>query len=230
MRNRNGLYPSVLFVAVQLLCFSVLGQAQTAPTEKESSRYQGLHRAAHTGNLATLKQRIAEGANLEERDNNNRTALHIAVFASHDDVVRELINSGANPDSLDTQNYDVVTIAAVANDLAILDLVLDLGASPANITSPYQGTALIAAAHLGHHKVVDRLITAGAPIDHINNLGWTALIEAVILGDGGDKYVETVRLLVAAGADTAISDRSGESPLDHAKARGYSEIIKILEK
>jgi len=77
--------------------------------------------------------------------------------------------------------------------------------------------------------VVKTLIDAGAPLDHINNLGWTALIEAVILGDGGPRHQQTVRHLVEAGADKAIADRQGVTPLDHARARGYGEIIAILE-
>ncbi len=123
---------------------------------------------------------------------------------------------------------DVLTIAAVANDPELVSLALHLGNRPDLITSVYDGTALIAAAHLGHHEVVRRIITGGAPLDHVNNLGWTALIEAVILGDGGPNHVETVRALVKAGADRAIADRDGVTPLQHAQARRYDEIIAIL--
>ncbi|MGI9437454.1 MAG: ankyrin repeat domain-containing protein, partial [Geminicoccaceae bacterium] len=91
------------------------------------------------------------------------------------------------------------------------------------------GTALIAAAHLGHHEVVKRLIEGGTPLDIVNNLNWTALIEAVVLGDGGSDHVETLRALVEAGADQTITDREGVSPLEHAKARGYDEMVGILE-
>ena len=102
--------------------------------------------------------------------------------------------------ALENQAYDIVTIAAVANDLEVLDTALSNGASPSNITSPYDGTALIAAAHLGHHEVVKRLIDAGAPLDHVNNISWTALIEAVVLGDGGPNHVQTARHQLAPAA------------------------------
>ncbi len=107
---------------------------------------------------------------------------------------------------------------------------LALGADPHAVTSPYDGTALIAAAHLGHDGIVKALIRAGAPLDHVNNLGWTALIEAVVLGDGGPRHTETVRALVEAGANVNIADRSGVTPLAHARQRGYAEIAAILEK
>jgi ankyrin repeat protein len=107
-------------------------------------------------------------------------------------------------------------------------LALQLGGNPKAITSPYDGTALIAAAHLGHVAVIRALIEGKAPLDHINNIGWTALMEAVVLGDGGRAHTETVRLLVEAGADKSIADREGRTPLDHAEARRYTEIIAIL--
>ena len=53
--------------------------------------------------------------------------------------------------------------------------------SPAPMTEP----RLIAAAHRGHVDVVRALIAAKAPLNHVNNLGWTALLEAVVLGNGG---------------------------------------------
>lgn len=130
---------------------------------------------------------------------------------------------------MDHQRYDVVTIAAVKNDVKMVTLALQLGGDPEAITSPFDGTALIAAAHLGHVDVVETLIEANAPLDHINNLDWTALIEAVVLGDGGRAHIETVRLLVEAGANKSIADRDGRTPLEHAKARGYEEIVAILK-
>jgi len=144
--------------------------------------------------------------------------------------VRLLAEAGANINALENQAYDVVTIAAVANDLPMLDIVLELGASSGNITSPYEGTALIAAAHLGHYEVVKRLIEAEAPLDHINNLHWTALIESVVLGSGGPEHIETARLLLTAGADKTIADKNGVTPLQHAVSRGYKEMVKLFEQ
>ncbi|KFL26477.1 ankyrin, partial [Devosia riboflavina] len=123
-----------------------------------------------------------------------------------------------------------VTIAAVANDPNLMSLAITLGNDPGLITSPYNGTALIAAAHLGHAEIVRRLIAAGAPLDHVNNLGWTALIEAVILGDGGPDHQEVVRLLLEAGADRELADHDGVTPLAHARARGFAEIARLLER
>ena len=65
-------------------------------------------------------------------------------------------------------------------------------------------------------------------MDHVNNLGWTALLEAIMLGDGGPRQQEVVRLLLDHGADPTIADRDRVTPLEHARSRGYTEIEQLL--
>jgi hypothetical protein len=74
------------------------------------------------------------------------------------------------------------------------------------------------------------LIAAKAPLDHVNNLHWTAVIEAVVLGNGGPAHVATLRALVDAGADTNRADRNGVTPLQHARMRGYRDMVEILQR
>jgi uncharacterized protein len=142
--------------------------------------------------------------------------------------VRALLRAGANHAALDNDRYDAVTIAAVADDEDTLRVLLAEGASAKLITSRYDGTALIAAAHLGHDGVVRQLIAAGAPLDHVNNLHWTALIESIVLGDGGSRHQATLKALLEAGANTKLADREGRTPLQLARARGYSAMVRML--
>jgi ankyrin repeat protein len=180
------------------------------------------------GDVVAIRALVASGADIEARDSYRRTPVHVAAFASQDDALRALAEAGADMNALEAQVYDVVTIAAVADDPDLMSLAIELGNDPGLTTSPYEGTALIAAAHLGHAEVVRRLIAAGAPLDHVNNLGWTALIEAVILGDGGPDHVAVVQALLAGGADPEIADREGTTPLAHAEARGYDTIASLI--
>ena len=205
------------------------GSAQTPPSAAERSAYRGLHAAAVLGSADEVRRLAGGGADLNARDGNGRTPLHVAAFQGHGEAARALIAAGADPGLLDNQRYDAVTIAAVREDVPTLQALLSSGASARLVTSPYDGTALIAAAHLGHDGVVRELIAARAPLDHVNNLGWTALIEAVILGDGGPRHVATVRALLEAGADRAIPDRQGATPLQHARARGFGDMVRLLE-
>ena len=215
-----------------VIAFLSLGQAgaQTPPTPAEVAAYRGLHAAAAQGSIDAIRQQAQAGADLNARDGNGRTPLHVAAFQGHGAAAQALIAAGADPGLLDRQRYDAVTIVAVRNDVPTLKTLLASGASAKLVTSPYDGTALIAAAHLGHADVVKALIGAGAPLDHVNNLGWTALIEAVILGDGGPAHQEIVRMLLDAGADPSIADGDGVTPLAHARERGYRAMVALLER
>jgi len=219
-------WPMAAFMAMVSLAPSA--QAQVAPSALEAARYSGLLAAAHQGDLAKAKKLLAAGTNVNARDPYGRTAVHIATHARQRELIRALAQAGADLELLENDRYDAVTIAAVADDEETLRLLLGLGASAKLITSRYDGTALIAAAHLGHDGVVKQLIDAGAPLDHVNNLHWTALIEAIVLGHGGPRHQEVVRTLLAAGASTRLTDREGNIPLALAKARGYSAMVSLL--
>jgi ankyrin repeat protein len=215
-------------LALLCLAIPVHALAQTPPSAADVAGYDGLHRAAHEGDASSIRRLAADGADLEARDARGRTPVHVAAFASHDEALTALAEAGADMNALEGQAYDAVTIAAVADDPELMSLAIALGNDPGLTTSPYLGTALIAAAHLGHDEVVRRLIAAGAPLDHVNNLGWTALIEAVILGDGGPRHQRVVEALLDAGADRTLADRQGRTPLDLAVIEGHEEIARLL--
>jgi ankyrin repeat protein len=203
--------------------------AQVPPSERELRIYAGLHDAAARGDAAEIEQLIAEGEKPNIQDANSRTPLHVAAYLRQYAAARALIRFGADPNALDAQRYDVLTIAAVNDDLEMLKIALEGGANARAITGPDDGTALIAAAHRGHVNIVRALIGAKAPLNHVNNLGWTALLEAIVLGNGGANHTATVAELVKAGADVTLPDRHGQTPLAHARSRGYSQIARILE-
>ncbi len=204
--------------------------AQVAPRDAERAAWSPLHDAAWRGDVAGLQRLIGQRAALESRDPHGRAALHVATFARRHEAIRVLAAAGADLGALEADRYDAVTIAAVADDEATLALLLSLGASAKLITSRYDGTALIAAAHLGHDGVVGQLIAAGAPLDHVNNLHWTALIEAIVLGNGGARHQACVAALLKAGASLQLADRSGRTPLQLAELRGYSTMVKLLRE
>ena len=215
-------------LSLSLLLGAVSAAAQVAPGATEAAAYRGLHAAAWQGDAARVTG--ADQAALEARDARGRTPLHVATFVKQHAVIRALAQAGAQLGALENDRYDAVTIASVADDEATLRLLLSLGASARLVTSRYDGTALIAAAHLGHDGVVRQLIAAGAPLDHVNNLHWTAVIESIVLGDGGPRHQATLQALIQAGANLQLADRHGLTPLALARARGYDAMVKMLEK
>jgi len=217
-------------VMALLACvFAGAAFAQVAPSATEIAAYTGLFAAAARGDAAEIGRLAASGADVNAREAYGRTPLHVATFGRHRDAIGALAKARADLNAKERDRYDAVTIAAVADDVATLKLLLQLGASAKQVTSRYDGTALIAAAHLGHDEVVKLLIDAGAPLDHVNNLGWTALIESIVLGQGGPRHVATLTALVRAGASVNLADRNRQTPLQLAHQRRYQAMIAILE-
>jgi ankyrin repeat protein len=204
--------------------------AQVAPSAAEAASYRGLHAAARDGDVANIRKSAAAGSDLNVRDDYGRTPLQVATFARQREAIRALAHAGADLNALEKDRYDAVTIASVADDEETLRLLLALGASAKQVTSRWDGTALIAAAHLGHDGVVRQLIAAGAPLDHVNNLHWTAVIESIVLGDGGPRHQATLQALIGAGANLRLADRQGKTPLQLARSRAYPAMVQMLER
>jgi ankyrin repeat protein len=220
--------PNIRLAAVWWITLLSPALAQIAPTPSELAAYRDLHAAAATGDRASLERQIEAGADKGRVDNHQRTPLHVAAFQKQYEAARTLLRLGADANALDADRYDIITIAAVANDPPMLRIALEGGGNPRAVTSRYDGTALIAAAHLGHADIVRMLIAANAPLDHVNNLGWTALIESIVLGDGGKRHTDTLAELVRAGANVNLPDGRGTTPLTLARSRGFSEMARIL--
>jgi len=130
--------------------------AQTPPSEAEIADYGQLHAAAHRNDVQVIQKLSAAGALLETRDKAGRTPIHVAAHAKAYEAIDALVKAGGDINALEEDSYDAITIAAVAADLKMVKLALSLGGNPKAITSRYDGTALIAAAHLGHAEVVGR--------------------------------------------------------------------------
>lgn len=218
----------LLLLLASVIAWPSAADAQTPPGAAEIARYDELFSAVVEQDAAQLEQQLKSVSNIDRRDGYGRSALHVAAYFGNHDALRKLVDAGADPNALENDYYDIVTIAAVANDLQTMQLALKLGCRADNVTSRYEGTALIAAAHLGHVEIVATLIRAGAPLDHVNNLKWTALIEAIVLGDGGADHTATLRALVEAGANVNLADGRGNTPLQLARGHDYSKMVDIL--
>ena len=220
---------SIIAAGALLLALTLPAPAQTPPSEAETAAYHGLHKAAANDDAREAARLVLASESIDGRDGNGRTPLIVAAFRRSYEAAQVLIVFGADLGALDNQAYDALTIAAVRNDRDMVTLLLAGGASAQLVTSPYKGTALIAAAHLGHAEVCRALIKAKAPVDHVNSLGWTALIEAIVLGDGGQRHQATVAALIEGKARLDLADKNGKSPLALAREKGFKEIAALLE-
>lgn len=189
-----------------------------------------LIQAAEAGNTSVVLDLLAAGANIDAQDERGRTPVMAATHGNQVETVRVLIQAGADINIRDNRLDNPFLYAGAEGLLEILELAIDAGADT-RLTNRFGGTALIPAAERGHVEVVRELLTrTDVDVNHVNNLGWTALLEAIILSDGGERHQQIVELLVEHGADITIADSEGVTPLDHARARGYTRIVEILQR
>ncbi len=222
-KMKQSLFVFVWFVQILLL------MACSRPIQEETMPNRGLIEAAEKGDLETLKRLIKAGVDLNQQDERGRTAALAATHARQTEAVRLLIEAGADINQRDQRSDNVLLYAGAEGILPIVELAIEAGADT-RLTNRYGGIAIIPAAERGHVEIVEFLATkSDTNVNHVNNLGWTALLEAIILSDGGPRHQRIVELLIANGADVNLADKDGITPLQHARQRGYQQIISQLE-
>lgn len=213
--------------AILLILF--LSACQSNPEKEEvQNMNRELIEYAEQGNTEQVRQLLQSGADINATDEQGRTAVMAATYHNHVGTVEALIQAGADINIRDHQRNNVFLYAGAEGMMEILRLAIEADAD-VMLTNRYGGTALIPASDRGHVEIVQELLTrTDVDVNHINNLNWTALLEAVILGDGSEKYQRIVKLLLDHGADARIPDGNGVTPLQHARERGYLEIERII--
>ncbi len=188
----------------------------------------GLHAAALSGDLPATERLIGSGTALDAVDGSGQTALLIAVQNNQIDIAKALIAAGANI-NIQAANKDTPWLMAGASGRTeIIAAMIPVGPD-FSIRNRFGGNALIPACERAHVETIKLLLTTKIDINHINNLGWTCLLEIVILGDGGPRHQEAARLVLAAGADPNLADKNGVTPLAHARANGQTVVAKLIE-
>nr|WP_306320365.1 MULTISPECIES: ankyrin repeat domain-containing protein [unclassified Streptomyces] len=184
--------------------------------------------AARDGDTDAVRAAVRAGADTEVRDDRGRTPLLLAALGDHVAAAKVLVAAGADPDAQDEQDDSAWLVTGVTGSAAMARALVP--ADPDySLENRYGGTSLIPAGEHGHADYVREVLRGtDMDVDHVNNLGWTALLEAIILGDGGRDHQRVVSLLLDGGADPKLADGEGVTPLAHAEQRGYDEIAALL--
>ena len=218
----------VLLVLVSMSVFTACG-AKENPQPKEITMQQGnIIKLVNSNDISGVKKALENGADVNTQDKNKRNLLLLATINRHVAMAKLLVENGADVNMQADNQDSPFLLAGAIGQTELVRLYLAHGAR-FDLFNRYYGSALIPACERGHVETVRLLVnTKGYPIDHVNRLGWTALMEAIVLGNGGKKHQEVVQILKDGGANLQIPDHDGVTPLQHAKSRGFTEIVKIL--
>lgn len=183
---------------------------------------------AATAPVEDIRAALDGGADIDVTDTQGRTAILIAAKADRLDAVRLLIEAGADIDAQDQINLNPFLWGCISGNLDLVTLMVEAGADLSRRTR-FDGMGIHPASEKGHVEIVRYLAEqTDINVNYTNLCGWTPLLEAIILRDGGPAQQEIVRLLLAAGADPAMVDQWGVSPLVHAQEKGFAELADIL--
>jgi ankyrin repeat protein len=190
--------------------------------------------AVRTRNHPYLNEYLNSGQTLNVIGSDGKSALLVAVETRDPTMVKWLLEHGADVDFYDP-NYEIIDrtafLYAGANGLNDILEILIPYKPDVSIRNGYGGNALIPAAEKGHGTTVKLLLEkTDVDVNHINHLGWTALLEVTLFGKDNAEYQEIVRLLLDHGAAPGLADKEGVTPLEHARQRNLTLIIPMLEK
>lgn len=195
---------------------------------------------AHTKLFEAIEKNDIETATklVNELDKNNlhevvndkeQTPLMVTVLKNQFALSTILLQAGFDPNQADV-NYLSPFIAAAANGFdQVLSVLISDKPDPTQVNR-FGGTALLPSSEKGYLKTVQMALDYGVPVNHQNRLGWSALLEAVILGDGGFLYQDIIRELVAHDGDIHAVDFENKSVLQYAVEQKQIDVQKILEE
>src|SRR5262245_58571796 len=180
-----------------------------------------------------LNEAIRAGQRPDVIGSNGKSALCVATERGDVAMVQWLLDHGADVDFFDPA-YEIIDktafLYAGAHGLNEILEVLIPHHPNVSLRNGYGGNALIPAAEKGHVATVKLLLErTNVDVNFVNHLGWTALLEVVILGKDTPTYQEIVRVLLQHGADPGIADKDGVTALVHAQRRSLTRIASILQ-
>jgi len=221
MRNRRRVRPAL---AVGLWLFGLTDMASSQTPDRGRTMLE----AAARGDVDTLQRLLAAAVSLESANAAGETPLLLAVKNNHLSAAIMLIEAGSNINAQAVNKDSPWLLAGALGRTDMLRHMIPKGPD-FSLRNRFGGNALIPACERAHVETVKLLLTTKIDVNHVNDLGWTCLLEIVILGDGGPRHVEVAKLVLDAGADPNIVDKDGVSPLAHARRKGQTQIARLIE-
>jgi hypothetical protein len=208
-------------------------------------------RASRENNVEAMKKFIAGKFGTDTRDGAGDTALHVAAGAGAQDAVDFLLNRGLSVDLRGAMGRTPLMAAVIGDQTPMVRWLLRQGANPAirddggflalmlavregrpgsvaELATYHRGeldSALLLAALVGGHEVIDTLTNYGASVYARMDDGRTPLMVAAENG-----HLEAVKLLIDIGSSRFSTDAEGKGAADLAEAAGHPEIAAWIHR
>jgi ankyrin repeat protein len=207
---------------------AVRTHCKTEPVDRDEADYwidhlPSLVRAAALGDAPEVASLLANGASVDEADEDGWSALHAAAARGHVAVVETLLTAGARVDAVTDDGFTPLLNASGPGTAEAVGALLAAGADVGWRDPRFGWTPLHRAAEYGRPEIVSLLIGAGANVNDRDGGGATALMAAAESGSRS-----TVERLLAAGAD-ATAHAEGDTAVTLARRHGYREIAELID-
>ena len=184
-----------------------------------------LHHAASYGHATIVATLIVAGAEVNAKNNEDKTPLHdaarngrVAIVA----IVSMLIAAGANVNAKSSGGETPLYGAAYLGHAPVVSVLIAAGAD-VNAKNDGGYAPLHRVAVRSRASIVSILIAAGADVNAKANDGRTPLYLAAYEGNA-----PVVSILIAAGANVNVKNTRGETPLNGAAFWGHAPVVSVL--
>jgi hypothetical protein len=164
-----------------------------------------LHDAARAGDADEVKQLVAQGGDVNGRDENRETPLIEAALANQPSAAAALVEAGADIEARNDRGFTALHASAYSGSPRIAALLLDRGAT-IDARSMHNITPLHVAAEQNQLAVAELLIARGADVEAIQGDGFTPLSRATFY-----KSAQVMALLKRHGAKCQPRETVGSS-------------------
>ena len=193
--------------------------------------YQAIFKAVEKEDLKETEKILERlvGINLSLVVNDlKQSPLMVSTLKNNFNLTALLLEFGFDSSQKDITELSPF-IASAANGFDKIFELMCLYKPDKHQTNRFGGTALIPSSEKGFLKTMQLALDYGVPVNYQNRLAWSALLETVILGDGGFLYQDIIRELIEHGADPKIKDFENKSSMDYALENKQEAVIQILK-
>nr|XP_021483826.1 ankyrin repeat domain-containing protein 35 [Meriones unguiculatus] len=194
------------------------------PTKLDSNGQSPFHLAASNGLTECLTILLANGADINSKNEDGSTALHLATISCQPQCVKVLLQHGANEDAVDAENRSPLHWAASSGCASSVLLLCDHEAF-LDVLDNDGRTPLMIASLGGYAAICSQLLQRGARVNVTDKDDKSALILACEKGSS-----DVAELLLSHGADAGAVDSSGHNALDYALRTQDKELWRLLQQ